>query len=76
MNEIEILKTAIEERNISKTDLAAKLGYKRTSSVTNVLTGDRKVLLNNFCKMLNAIGYDVVVRDQYDKKKEWVVEAE
>lgn len=72
----EILKITLEERNMTKTALAEKLGYKSMSSITNVLAGDRKLLLDNYVRMLNAMGYDVIVRDQYDKKKEWAVDVE
>ena len=61
---------------MTRTALAEKLGYKRPSSISNVLSEDRKLLLENYVKMLNALGYDVVVRNQFDKKDEKVVTPE
>ena len=76
MNYMDILKNALETRKMTRSALAEKLGYKRPSSVSNILTGVRVPAFDNYVKMLNAAGFDVIVRDQYDKKTEWVVDAE
>lgn len=76
MNYKDVLKNALEARKMTRAALAEKLGYKRPSSISNILTGDRVPAVDNYVKMLNAAGYDVIIRDQFDKKSEWVVDAE
>lgn len=76
MNWSDIIIEALNERNMTKTALSEKMGYARPSSVTDALACKKGIRIDNFAKMLEAMGYDVIIRDQYDKKKEWKVDAE
>lgn len=76
MNWAKIINEALSERNMTKTSLAEKAGYARPSSVTDALACKKGIRIDSFVRMLKAMGYDVVVRDQYDKKKEWTVDSE
>ena len=76
MNWSKIISEALTERNMTKTTLAEKAGYARPSSVTDALARKSGIRIDSFVRMLNALGSDVIVRDQYDQKKEWTVDGE
>lgn len=76
MKNTDIITAAMDCRGISQTELAGKVGYARPSSINDMLKRKGGPRVDNFVKVLNALGYDVIVRDQYNSKQEWKVDAE
>jgi hypothetical protein len=52
---------------ITQMELANKLGYKTQSGVGNALSRENGMRVDVFVKMMNAMGYDVVVRRGKDE---------
>lgn len=77
MNEKEILSNAMKARGYTQTMLAEAAGLKRQSNVSEMLRG-RSLRVDNFVKLLNAMGFDLVVKDRNSGNKEnvWKVSAE
>ena len=74
MNEKEIIKTAMATDGITQKELAEALGWSSQQSVGNMLTRKNSMRLDNFVKMLNEMGYDVVVRKKLGVSEEWKVD--
>lgn len=74
MNEKEIIKTAMAADGITQKELAEALGWSSQQSVGNMLTRKNGMRLDNFVKMLNEMGYEVVVRKKLGVSDEWKVE--
>ena len=62
MKSNEVVRAAMAADGISQTNLAAKLGYKHQSSVGNAVNRENGMRVDVFVKMMNAMGYDVIVR--------------
>ena len=73
MNEKEIIKTAMAADGITQKELAEALEWGSQQAVGNMLTRKNSMRLDNFVKMLNAMGYDVVVRKKLGVSEEWKV---
>lgn len=69
-----IVKACITNRGWSQSKLADKAGFKSQSNVTGILNRGDTMKLNNFVQMLNAMGYEVVVRDTFGKDEFIVTE--
>lgn len=67
----DILKEAMRSRGMSQAKLAEAIGYKTQSAVAERLRGDIQASIA--VKMLDLMGYDLVVRDR-SGEHEWVVE--
>ena len=67
MKSNEAVRAAMESGGITQAELAAKLGYKGQSSVGNALGRENGMRVDVFVKMMNAMGYDVVVRRGKDE---------
>jgi hypothetical protein len=52
---------------ITQMELANKLGYKTQSGVGNALSRENGMRVDVFVKMMNAMGFDVVVRRGKDE---------
>lgn len=74
MNEKEIIKTAMVADGITQKELAVALGWSSQQSVGNMLARKNSMRLDNFVKMLNEMGYEVVVRKKLGVSEEWRVE--
>ena len=77
MTEKEILVNAMKVRGYTQTMLAQAAGYARQSNVSELLRG-KSIRVDNFVKLLNAMGFDVVVKDRNGQNREnvWKVELE
>ena len=62
MKSNEVVRAAMKADGISQANLAAKLNYKTQSGVGNALGRENGMRVDVFVKMMNAMGYDVVVR--------------
>lgn len=70
MDAKEIVKQALKERGISQTQLASMLGYTAAAGVTNRLCASSKdISCDLFAKMLDTIGYEVVVQPKTQGKR-------
>ena len=67
----DVLRTAMRERNVRQTDLGARLGMQQASVSGNL--NRTRMGLDVFIKMLDAMGYDVVVADRKTNEAVWKV---
>lgn len=73
-NEKQIIRDAMAADGITQKELAEALGLVGQQSVGNMLTRKNSMRLDNFVKMLDAMGYAVVVRKKLGESEEWRVE--
>lgn len=57
-------KEALVASGISQKKLADKMGLKVQQAVFNLLNAKNGMRTDNFIKMMNVLGYDVVVRNR------------
>ena len=74
MNEKDIIKTAMSADKITQKELAEALGLCSQQSIGNMLSRKNSMRLDNFVKILNVMGYEVVVRKKLGESEEWKVE--
>ena len=67
MKSNEVIRSAMKTDGISQANLAARIGYKNQSGVGNALGRENGMRVDVFVKMMNAMGYDVVVRRGKDE---------
>lgn len=67
MKSNEVVRAVMNSDGITQANLAAKLGYKTQSGVGNALSRENGMRVDVFVKMMNAMGYDVVVRRGKDE---------
>lgn len=67
MKSNEVVRAVMSADGITQANLAAKLGYKAQSGVGNALSRENGMRVDVFVKMMNAMGYDVVVRRGKDE---------
>jgi antitoxin component HigA of HigAB toxin-antitoxin module len=67
MKSNEVVRNVMTADGITQANLAAKLGYKTQSGVGNALSRENGMRVDVFVKMMNAMGYDVVVRRGKDE---------
>ena len=78
-----MIREAMALSGVSQTQLAETLGYKRQSSIAN-LFAQSSLRVANMVKLLDAIGYDVIVKGRETVKApggqeyvpEWTITAE
>lgn len=73
-NEKQIIRDAMAADGITQKELADALGLVAQQSVGNMLARKNSMRLDNFVKMLDAMGYAVVVRKKLGESEEWRVE--
>lgn len=73
-NEKQIIRDAMAADGITQKELAEALGLVGQQSVGNMLSRKNSMRLDNFVKMLDAMGYAVVVRKKLGESEEWKVE--
>lgn len=64
----EFAKCAVETSKLSQKRLALKMGLKAQQAVFNMLNAKNGMRTDNFVKMMNALGYDVIVRDRISEE--------
>lgn len=73
MNSTEIIIEAMKARGYNQTILAQLAGLKRQTNVSELLRS-KSMRVDNFIKLLNCMGYDVIVKDKNAaNKNKWVV---
>lgn len=77
MNEREIIKVALKSRGYTQAMLASMLGFKGQNAVAERLRGNA-INVDTLLKFLNAMGYELVIRDKNKSNKEnvWIVGEE
>lgn len=71
MDEGSIIKAAMKERRLIQIDLADKLGIKQSSLSGNI--NRRRISMEVFSTILNAMDYDVAVVDRETGEVMWKV---
>lgn len=67
MKSNEVVRAVMSADGITQMELANKLGYETQSGVGNALSRKNGMRVDVFVKMMNAMGYDVVVRRGKDE---------
>lgn len=74
MTEKDIVREVMSMRNWSQAKLAEEAGFKSQSNITGLLNNNKNgIRIDNLVRMLNAMGYEVVVRDKMGSKREWKI---
>lgn len=75
MRAADIVRQIMDSVGMSQKKMADKIGLKTQQSVFNILNAKQGMRIDNFVKMMNVLGYDVVVKDRVTDK-EIAVEVE
>lgn len=70
----EIIKTAMSTHKITQKELAQAVGLKSQQAIGNLLLRENGIRLDGFLKMLDVMGYEVVVRKKIGETEEWKVD--
>lgn len=74
MDEKQIIKTIMRTRGWSQEKLSYALGYKGQTNINALLNAKTKGMrMDIVVKMATELGCEVVIRDKYDNKQEWIV---
>ncbi len=75
MESKEIIRQAMAIRGYTQKMAAEAMGYKGQSGIGQILGRKNGGRLDVFVQLMDALGYEVVVRDKNTKNKaEWVLE--
>lgn len=69
MKAADIVRQIMDSVGMSQKKLADKIGLKTQQSVFNILNAKQGMRIDNFVKMMNVLGYDVVVKDRVTDKE-------
>ena len=64
MNAADIVRQVMDSVGMSQKKMATKIGLKTQQSVFNILNAKQGMRIDNFIKMMNVLGYDVVVKNR------------
>ena len=70
----EIIKTAMSADKITQKELAQAMGLKSQQAIGSLLLRENGMRLDGFLKMLDVMGYEVVVRKKLGVSEEWKVD--
>lgn len=70
----EIVQKIMETDGITQKKLAEALGFSAPQYVGNMLYRKNGMRADNLVKMLNVMGYEVVIRKKIGKSEEWRVD--
>ena len=70
----EIIKQAMGADKITQKELAQAMGLKSQQAIGSLLLRENGMRLDGFLKMLDVMGYEVVVRKKLGESEEWKVE--
>lgn len=77
MTSKEIIRTALTKAGITQTQLSDKLEYSNRTAVGAILNKNSSLRTDIFCKWLDALGYEVIIRRRNDEfTDEWKLTAE
>lgn len=69
----DIIDTIMKEDGVTQAEFAKELGFKSQQAVSNLLTRNKSIKVDAFVKMINKLGYKVVICKDMGKPK-WEVE--
>lgn len=64
MKAADIVRQVMDSVGMSQRKLAAKIGLKTQQSVFNILNAKQGMRIDNFIKIMNVLGYDVIVKNR------------
>ncbi len=64
MKAADIVRHVLEKVGMSQKKLATKIGVKAQQGVFNMLNAKQGMRIDNFVKIMNVLGYDVLVKDR------------
>lgn len=70
----EIIGEAMKKDKITQKELAEAMGLKSPQAIGNILYRESSVRVSSFVKMLNIMGYEMVVRKKIGETEEWKVD--
>ena len=76
MNATALLREIMENKGMTCTVLAQKLGYSVPSYVTNRLARSNGMRIDNFLEMIEAMDCEVIIKNKIGKKETWALTSE
>jgi antitoxin component HigA of HigAB toxin-antitoxin module len=64
MKAADIVRQVMDSVGMSQKKLADKIGLKTQQSVFNILNAKQGMRIDNFVKIMNVLGYDVIVKNR------------
>ena len=75
MTEKDVVRKGMVMRKWSQPELAKEAGFKSQSNITGLLNNNKNgIRMDNLFKMLNAMGFEIVVRDKMGSGKEFIID--
>ncbi len=71
----DIIKEIMSIKGLSQSKLAEKADFKSQSNVTGILNRGNSLRVDKLVKMVEAMGYEVVIREKDHTSNEWVVKG-
>lgn len=71
-----VVKDVAAVRGWSFAVLAKEAGYSGPSAIGNMLARSSGMRIDNFIRLMDAMGCEIIVRDKMGSKKEWHVTNE
>ena len=72
-NSIGIVRAALKERKWTIAKLAEEAGYKSGNNVNGILNRGDSMRVDTFVRMMESMGYEIVVRDKMGSTSAWKV---
>ena len=76
MTEQEMIIKGLNERGWSQTELAKRMGMKGQTNIARYIYQSKNIGVKNFVSIMNAMGYEVIVKDKMASEKnseEWLL---
>ena len=70
----DVLAKAMANEKVTQKAMADAMGLKSAQAIGNILYRENSVRVNSFVKMLDLMGYEVVVRKKLGVSEEWKVD--
>jgi hypothetical protein len=75
MTEKDVVRKAMGMRGWSQPMLAKEAGFKSQSNITGLLNNNKNgIRVDNLFKMLDAMGFEIVVKDKMGSGKEFTID--
>lgn len=75
MTEKDVVRKGMAMRGWNQPKLAEESGFKSQSNITGLLNNNKNgIRMDNLFKMLNAMGFEIVVRDKMGSGREFVID--
>lgn len=75
MTEKDVVRKGMQMRGWKQPELARRSGFKSQSNITGLLNNNKNgIRMDNLFRMLDAMGFEIVVRDTMGSGKEFVID--